>query len=171
MDVSWITPNLALGPAPVTDEDVNELRALGIRRVLDLRARADLHDVHEARDLELLHLPTPNHRGVGREQIERGIAFIREGLARQEKVYVHCQLGVGRSVLLICSYLVAEGETAESAMTRVKTAREVASPSPDQIQTLLLFAQTLRADPSTFRGVALIAYRAPADQTHPSPSV
>jgi len=60
--------------------------------------------------------------------IRDGVAFVCAALERGERVLVHCQYGIGRSVLLGLCVLVARGLAPLEALACAKAARPVAAP-------------------------------------------
>jgi protein-tyrosine phosphatase len=156
MDLSWVTPRLAVGGA-VPCEAVPRLASrLAIRRVVDLREEAcDDAALLAVHGIALLHLPTADHAPIEPASLACGIEFVCEGLARRERVLVHCQHGIGRSVTLAAAALVREGYPLRAAIEAIKDCRACASPSPAQLEQLLALA----ADGATFDELAAIAYR------------
>lgn len=57
------------------------------------------------------------------------------------KVYVHCMLGVGRSVTLIAAYLVAEGMTVDDAWRLIRRRRPFIQPTEVQMAQLERWAE------------------------------
>lgn len=137
-DLSWVTPDLAVGgrfgPAAAAVLAVRH----DIRRVVDLRAEEqDDPAALRCHRVECLHLPTPDHHPVAPTMLSAGVAWVQEGLSRGERVLIHCEHGIGRSILLACCVLVSRGDSPRAALERIKAAREKASPSPAQLHALL----------------------------------
>ena len=134
LGLSWITTELALA---------GELREVGlVRLALELGVRAIVDVRHEAHDdaqllaehgVAFLHLPTLDHHALRPLALETGTAWVLERLSRGERVCIHCQHGIGRSVLLALCVLVRLGEEPLAALCKVKAARPRASPSPQQL--------------------------------------
>src|SRR6185503_11630176 len=73
LNLSWVAPGLAVGGSfrPV---QVEALRALSIRRVVDVRAeRCDDPELLARHEIELLHLPTPDMAPLDRSSLVRGV--------------------------------------------------------------------------------------------------
>ena len=75
---------------------------------------------------------------------------------------VHCEHGIGRSVLIAACVLVAAGEAPHGALERIKRARAIASPSPVQLEAFMRFCGARGAADLRFDALAEIAYRAAA---------
>lgn len=166
LDLHWIAPGLALGAAFPAAAAPVLARAHGITRVVDVRREAS-DDPHLLRThgIQLLHLPTEDCCAIAQPMIRQGVAFARAGLDRGERVFIHCQWGIGRSTLLALCVLVAGGEPPLAAISRAKDARPVVSPSPEQLEAFLSFAGAFRAESGarwevpTLEAVAQIAWR------------
>jgi protein-tyrosine phosphatase len=140
LNLSWITPLLAVG-GRVHEEQLAPLaRVLGIRRVVDVRIEC-CDDAERLREhgIELLHLPTHDHHAIAGGMLERGVRWVLEQLRREQPVLIHCEHGIGRSVLLTWCALIALGQEPRSALLLIKRARARASPSPVQIEALRAF--------------------------------
>lgn len=166
MDLSWVLPSLAVG-ARLTPAWLGHLaRDLGVRRVVDLRSEArDDEALLRRYGVELLHLPTDDLCPIPREALWSGVTWVRRQLARSERVLVHCEHGIGRSVLLACCVLVSRGRSPCEALELVKRARWKASPSPEQLECLLTWSDDWcratgeRRAATTWDDLARIAYR------------
>jgi len=159
-DFNWLSDKLALGGAfPV--ERARELAAdHGIGAIVDLRAEAcdDPVKLSEA-GIELLHLPTPDLEPASHEHLERGVAFVRERLARGDKVLIHCQHGIGRSALLALCVLVDQGWLPLDALAHAKDRRWVVSPSQSQYEGWAAWLRARRARVPDYHSFGCIAYR------------
>ncbi len=156
LNLDWITPDLAVaGELPQTAWP--GLAAQGVRAVVDLRAEAvDDAAALAAGGIAFLHLPTPDHHAVSAADLDRGVAFVREGGGR---AVVHCREGVGRSALLALCVLVDGGIEPLAALELAKDRRWQVSPSAAQYEAWVgwLGARGIAAPP--FDRFAAVAYR------------
>ena len=97
-------------------------------------ARCDDEAMLRRHGLEFLHLPTEDCCAIAPRMIDDGVVWVRARLDRGARVLIHCEHGVGRSALLALCTLVAGGLQPLDAMNRLKTARPVASPAPEQLE-------------------------------------
>jgi predicted protein tyrosine phosphatase len=135
MDLSWVSPQLAVGGRFEMDEAEQLLRSHDIARVVDLRSECcDDEEVLRTHGVTLLSLPTEDCCAVSQKMLDEGVRWVREQLARGHRVYLHCEHGIGRSVLLCLCVLVTLGFDPVDALAHVKRARRKASPSPDQLE-------------------------------------
>jgi protein-tyrosine phosphatase len=157
-----VTPALAVGGRVEPHGVALLAREHGVRRVVDLRGEERPDPEHfRAHGVDFLHLPTPDHHPILPKVLREGVGWVREGLARRQRILVHCEHGIGRSVLLACCVLVTRGDSALAALERVKRAREKASPSPAQLHALLDWAAawTDSRPAETWHDLARLAYR------------
>jgi protein tyrosine phosphatase (PTP) superfamily phosphohydrolase (DUF442 family) len=145
LNMSWITPQLAVG-GRIHPEDISRLAKIGVTRVVDTRAEhSDDPTALEACGIELLYLPTPDTYPLSLEQLAEGTEWIVDQIAHGERVLVHCEHGVGRSVLLTAAALVAGGMRAQDAIELVQAGRWQAAPNHTQMVRLQEFERMLRA--------------------------
>jgi len=157
--MSWVDAQLAVGghlPASVLPRLRDEL---GITHVVDLRSeRQDDAAQLRALGIELLLLPTDDHCAVHEDMLARGVAWVLDALRSGARAYIHCEHGIGRSVLLTWCLMVARGVAPRTALEQIKRARRIASPSPDQIHALLAFARPYADELPSWDELADIAY-------------
>ncbi|WP_224240058.1 protein-tyrosine phosphatase family protein [Hyalangium gracile] len=165
LNLDWVTPQVAVGGRfPIEAAEHLALR-LGIRHVVDVRVEA-CDDEHVLREhgITLLHLPTLDLRAISLPMLRDGVRWVTQHLERGHKVYIHCEHGVGRSAMLALCVLVAQGDSPLEALRRAKRARRQVSPSPEQLEVFLFWAEDWRAqhrlswELPTFDALADIAY-------------
>lgn len=83
-----------------------------------------------------LHLPTIDDAAPTLEHLDQGVAFIREVIDQQGKVYIHCGAGVGRAPTMAAAYLIAEGRSLEEALSMIRAARPFITITPPQMTRL-----------------------------------
>ena len=137
-------------------------RAHGVGAVIDLRAEAQPDPAGLASlGVDFLHLPTPDMAGVSQSMLDRGVAFARSAAARRRRLLVHCQHGIGRSATLALCVLADRGTAPLEALLKLKTAREIVSPSPEQYEAWMawLARRTPHLPRPSFHDFGCIAYR------------
>ncbi|MCZ7546561.1 MAG: dual specificity protein phosphatase family protein [Anaerolineae bacterium] len=115
------------------------LRAAGITAVVNMREEFDDREL----DIDLptyCRLPTPDWHAPSQAHLREGVAFIREAIARGEKVYVHCMSGMGRAPIMAAAYLVTTGLTPDEALERIRAVRPFIEPNAEQVASLREFA-------------------------------
>lgn len=164
IDLHFVTPDLAVGASFPPGAAARLAAEHGVGRVVDVRLE-DRDDEAELRihGIRLLHLPTEDCCAISARHIRDGVAFAAEGLELGQRVLVHCQYGIGRSALLTLCVLVARGMAPLEAMARLKDARRVVSPSPEQLQAFVRYCREVRAGaawaPPTVEALGAIAWR------------
>lgn len=129
----WLTDKVAIGGCFGSSDAQALASAHGIRAVVDLRQEdCDDEERLRAAGIGFLHLPTPDLHPPAVDMLERGVRFVRERVARGDKVLIHCQHGIGRSALLALCVLVDQGWDPLDALSHAKDRREIVSPSRAQ---------------------------------------
>jgi protein tyrosine phosphatase (PTP) superfamily phosphohydrolase (DUF442 family) len=147
LNMSWITPHLAVG-GRVLPEDIHRLAMAGVTRVVDTRSEhQDDAEKMASEGIQLLYLPAPDTFPLTVAQLRKGAAWINQQIQDGQRVLVHCEHGVGRSVLLAASSLVAMGMSVHQAIDLIQTRRWQAAPNHRQVVRLQEFERSIRADP------------------------
>jgi atypical dual specificity phosphatase len=128
----WLLPDrLAACVNPgVSVSAAEALRREQIRLVINLHERPDAEDLLAELGADTLHLPVSDSNPPTQDQLDEGVASIRDALAREVRVAVHCAAGLGRSGTLLAAYLVSTGDSADDAIKRVRDSR------PGSVETL-----------------------------------
>lgn len=138
LDVSWVLPLLGVGGRIHPGAMQILTGELACRRIVDLRAEEQDDSALMTRyEVHFLSLPTRDHHSVAPEKLWEGVRWVTAGLSCGERVLIHCEYGIGRSVVLACCVLVSLGHTPQDALRKIKLARRIVCPSPDQLHALL----------------------------------
>lgn len=147
LNMSWVNDHLAVG-GRIRPEDIKALALSGITHVVDTRSEySDDKDALAKENIELLYLPTPDTYPLSVEQLMQGSEWTDKYIGEGGRVLIHCEHGVGRSVLLTCAVLVYEGMYARDALELVKKKRWQASPNQRQVNRLREFESVLASRP------------------------
>lgn len=147
LNMSWVTGHLAVG-GRVRPEDIKALARAGITHVVDTRAEyCDDREALSQEGIELLYLPTPDTYPLTVEQLMEGAIWVNDRLKQGGRVLIHCEHGVGRSVLLTCAVLVYDGMHAYDALHLVQQKRWQAAPNHRQVSRLKEFEDALDRQP------------------------
>lgn len=145
LNMSWITPHLAVG-GRILPRDIHLLAKSGVTRVVDTRSEhQDDAAALGTAGIQLLYLPAKDTFPLTVAQLCEGSEWINAEIAERQQVLVHCEHGVGRSVLLAAAALVESGMGAHDAITLIQRKRWQAAPNHRQIQRLQEFERELRA--------------------------
>ena len=125
-DLDFITDSLAVGGELRSDRQIRALPGLGITAVVDMRSES-LDNVAELERLGIhfLHLPTQDWHPSTQEDLETGSNWVLHEIeiARDGKVLIHCQHGMGRSVILAGAVLLKMGYDWREALRLIKSKR------------------------------------------------
>ncbi len=144
LDLSWVTPQLAIG-GRVPPEAIAQLQRLTIQHVVDLRAEdTDDERVLRRHGISFLRLPMLDGQACPLALIQRGVDWVRPRLEENNKVLIHCEYGIGRSPLLACCALVSVEVDPIDAIRQIKDARSQASPSREQLAVIVEWTRAWR---------------------------
>jgi protein tyrosine phosphatase (PTP) superfamily phosphohydrolase (DUF442 family) len=145
LNMSWVTDHLAVG-GRIHPKDIPSLELLGITAIVDTRAEyRDEVELMEKAHIELLFLPAPDTYPLTIEQLFAGSEWTQERMQQGGRVLIHCEHGVGRSVLLTAAVLVYGGMSAHEALQLVQKKRWQASPNHRQVARLREFEAAVAA--------------------------
>ncbi len=145
LNFDWIYERLAVGGRFPMEAAEELARREGIGAIVDLRVEArDDEATLRVHGLEFLHLPTEDCCAIAPRMIDDGVEWVRARLDRGTRVLIHCEHGIGRSALLALCTLVSGGTEPLEAMNRLKSARPVVSPTPEQLEAFRLWVERWR---------------------------
>ncbi|MFZ5812985.1 MAG: protein-tyrosine phosphatase family protein, partial [Thermodesulfobacteriota bacterium] len=109
-ELTFVTPHLAVGHAPMTHEQLDSLKAQGIGAILNLCAEfCDLHDIEAQAGFEVYYLPIPDEEAPPLPELEKALAWLDEAVYLGRKVLIHCRHGIGRTGTVLNAYLLRRG--------------------------------------------------------------
>lgn len=112
----WITENIATGRAPMSYEELDDIRRQGVGAIVNLCGEfSDLHEIEENSGFEVLWIPTADETAPAMEAMEQGLEWLDEAVYLGKKVLIHCRHGIGRTGTFITAYLLRRGFTLKKA--------------------------------------------------------
>ncbi|CDU23085.1 uncharacterized protein SPSC_01715 [Sporisorium scitamineum] len=145
--VSTILPDfLYLGPNVQSEQAVEELREMGVRRILNVACEIDELGPLQLRNrfrryLKLPMLDSVEAKGV-QDSIEQACSFLDDARLRSEPVYVHCKAGKSRSVTIVIAYLIhALGWTLQRSYSYVADRRADICPNIGFVAELMRYEE------------------------------
>ncbi len=138
---SLITPQLYLG-GQYGFHAISALKQLGVTGIVNMR----IHSIHRDKAIEgikILHLPTPDRKAPTQQQLQEGVAFIKNEIDHGGKVYIHCKYGEGRGPTMVIAYLISTGLLLDDAIAQVKLVRPFINPRSEQLAALKVFSKKI----------------------------
>ncbi|WVW82985.1 hypothetical protein I302_105001 [Kwoniella bestiolae CBS 10118] len=146
--VSTILPSfLYLGPEITSTDDVNHLKKLGVKRILNVALECDDDATLKLRDnFDRYHrIPMRDiveESGVGRGMRE-SCGFLDDARLHSAPTYVHCKAGKSRSVTVVLAYLIhANAWTLKTSYAYVAERRKGISPNIGFVAELMQFEES-----------------------------
>jgi len=121
-------------------DELPDLYAAGIRAVVSLLNIPSDAEVYQSAGFTYLCVPLPDGGAPTMAQASEFVRFVNEQLQARRPVAVHCQAGLGRTGTMLATYLIAQGNTAETAVRVVRRVESSAIETPRQVQFLYEFA-------------------------------
>ena len=136
MNLSQVVPRLFVGSCPTNTDDIDHLKAeYGITAILNLqtdndfdycdldweRIEAHCHDLK----IEVRRIPVRDFDGLDlRKKLFPCVQELDELLRNSHTVYIHCNVGAGRSPSVVIAYLVwRQGFNLDEAIEHVARCR------------------------------------------------
>ena len=118
--MKWITDNLAVGYAPRSEEELDEVKAQGITAIVNLCAECyDLHAIEERRGFRVYFIPLQDEGAPDIAEMEKAVAWIDDSIGSGNKVLVHCRFGIGRTGTLIAAFFLSKGYSLKEALHKM----------------------------------------------------
>lgn len=139
MPMPYVHPQRRLtqgGPLNAFPDELPELYASGIRAVVSLLNIPSGAAIYESAGFSYLNLPIPDGDAPTPEQAAQFIRFVNEQRSAQRPVAVHCEAGIGRTGTMIASYLISQGDDAQTAINRVRSVQGRAIETKRQVEFL-----------------------------------
>ena len=139
MDYSQITPYLLIGRTPHT-HDYDLLRSLGVRLVINMRLERKPYPDEHSPPMPVVRIPTIDSPlfPIPMRSLTKGVRAALPVIESGGKVYVHCQAGVHRAVIMGSAILIAQGYEPQEAMDLIKDQRPAADPDAWYIRRRIL---------------------------------
>jgi len=117
----WVTDNLAVGSAPMSEKDLDTIKECGITNIVNLCGEfCDLANIERISGFDVFYLPIDDDSVPAMEEMENALEWLDEAIFLGKKVLIHCRLGLGRTGTFINSYLVRKGFGLKQAQKKLK---------------------------------------------------
>jgi atypical dual specificity phosphatase len=139
---SWVDkPLLAAMGRPDSLDDLVWLRKQGTEVLLSLTEDPPRRDWVNDSGLLLVHEPVEDMEAPTQDQLDRCMSAIRRANDKGLGVVVHCGAGMGRTGVVLACYFVSKGQSAQSAIARVRKLRPGSIETEEQAEAVALFAR------------------------------
>lgn len=126
---SWlIKERLAGSGMPTSFDEFEWIRSQGVRSIVTM-TQSPLPD-EWTRDMEYLHVPTPDLTAPDMERIDSAVEFIDGQIQNNHPVMVHCAAGMGRAGTILACYFVKYRK-----LSAVEAIKKIRDERPGSIQS------------------------------------
>lgn len=122
--LTWVTPELSVGHAPLSYADLDAIREEGVAAIVNLCGEyCDLHEIEQDSGFEVYYLPIQDECAPDIKEMENAIDWVDQRILQGKKVLVHCRFGVGRTGTFVTAYLLQKGLDMKAASKLLKKTR------------------------------------------------
>ena len=127
MDLTWITPRLALGGGIWIDANMAELVRHGVTHVIDMQTEFDDTPLAVPYGVQVLWNPADDDFQLKPPELfQRGVEFALAALDQSDaRLYIHCAAGVHRAPMMTLAVLRAMGHSLADAADLLVARRPV----------------------------------------------
>jgi hypothetical protein len=146
MPMPFIHPERRLnsgGALDAYEDELPELYSDGIRAVVNLLNIPSDAAVFESAGFAFLCLPMPDGGTPSTDQVTEFLHFVDEQRKAQRPIAVHCIEGLGRTGTMLGVYLIAQGQSADAAILRIRDVEKAAIQTSQQVHFLEQFGQKM----------------------------
>jgi len=128
------------------EQDAAFLEQEGIRVLVSLTENPPDGEVLARRAIDQISIPIQDYAPPTLEQMVEFVAVVEDSVAAGIPVGVHCTAGLGRSGTMAAVYLVAEGASANEAISTVRQLRPESIETAAQEDAVRRFEKNLDGD-------------------------
>jgi protein-tyrosine phosphatase len=127
MDLTWVTPRIAVGGGIWTDANMAKVAAAGVTHIVDMQVEFDDTPLAEAYGIEVFWNRVdddfqPKPPEVFYPAVEFALAALEDA---ENKVLIHCAAGVHRAPMMTLALLRVQGWELHEAMELIEDRRPV----------------------------------------------
>jgi protein-tyrosine phosphatase/Fe-S-cluster containining protein len=131
--LTWVTPRLAVGHAPMSHAELDSIKNQGIRAIMNLCMEIEeLARFEQEKGFEVYYLPIMDAGLPELEELEKALDWLDECIYLGKKVLIHCRHGIGRTGTVVYSYLLRKGLDSKSAGRKMRGFRARPTEQPQK---------------------------------------
>lgn len=144
---SWVEHDVGAMAWPGAGQQLKDnarwLNEQGVDLVITLTEAELDPDIIKAYGLHTLHIPVVDFTPPTLPQIQQFVGTVSSALEREQRVVVHCAGGKGRTGTMMAAWFVANGATADEAITKIRTLRPGSIETAAQEAIVRTFAESI----------------------------
>jgi protein-tyrosine phosphatase len=126
MDMTWITPRIALGGGIWNADNMAAVARAGITHVIDMQIEFDDTALAQPHGIEVLwNAVDDDFQPKAPEVFRQGVEFAQAALDGEGKLFIHCAAGVHRAPMMALALLCSMGWELGKAIEFIETKRPV----------------------------------------------
>ncbi|MGM0454137.1 MAG: protein-tyrosine phosphatase family protein [Thermodesulfobacteriota bacterium] len=131
--LTWVTPQLAVGHAPMSYAELDSIKNQGIRAIMNLCMEMEaLVEFEREEGFEVYYLPIMDEGLPELADLEKALDWLDECIYLGKKVLIHCRHGIGRTGTVVYSYLLRKGLDRKSAGKKMRGLRARPTEQPQK---------------------------------------
>jgi len=131
--LTWVTPQLAVGHAPMSYEELDSIKRQGIKAIMNLCLEIEeLAKFEQEQGFEVYYLPIMDAGLPEVNELEKALDWLDEAIYLGKKVLIHCRHGIGRTGTVVYSYLLRKGLDSKSAKKKMRGIRSQPTEHPQK---------------------------------------
>lgn len=134
----WIRKGIIAGSSkPRSVENLQFIADQGIKRIISISSPNTIKDYAKGLSIEVIPLEFQDLMIPSDNQIKKFISIMEKSIKEHKPVLIHCQLGCGRTGLLLTAYLMKfENKEWDKALGEIRSIRPCAVETETQFEYL-----------------------------------
>lgn len=136
----WVRKNILAGSSrPRSVEDLQFIANQGIKRIISISGPEKIKALAEGLPIEIIPMEFENYMTPTEKQQKKFFSLMEQSIKEKKPVLVHCQMGCGRTGLLLTSYVMKfENKEFNESLFEIRKIRPCAVETDIQYEYLSL---------------------------------
>ncbi|MDZ7832632.1 MAG: dual specificity protein phosphatase family protein [Desulfobacterales bacterium] len=131
--LTWVTPQLAVGHAPMSYEELDSIKRQGIKAIMNLCLEIEeLAKFEQEQGFDVYYLPIMDAGLPEVKELEKALDWLDEAIYLGKKVLIHCRHGIGRTGTVVYAYLLRKGLDSKKAKKKMRGIRSQPTEHPQK---------------------------------------